>query len=486
MKDVMVVSDLEAIKTLSDPLRLKILELLIDHQATAKQVSLSVGLSSANVHYHVKELEKQGLIEIVETVEKGGILEKYYRAIANNYFIDHSLGKHKMGSSALDAFNREIMRHRRDEKLQINLERLSDRIANYGLSIKPGEIVLISGGFHQQEMIEHMYAAVVNAGGRPFVTVTSDLMELVNIGALTHDGQAQSDPFYNWLQDIKVLIKFDELVDPSLFASIETEQIDQIARENRVFDMRMDELGVRRLNVSYPTRKKSEVQHIDFELLYDTYWNALNIDYAEIRKIGRKLRERISNAENVTITGPFTNISFKLVNRTPWVDDGVISRNDLAGGQFLTTLPAGQICIAPLEGSANGKVLFHSATYSGQVLSNIMMEFKDGEVISITAEKEETAKYVRDLLFMPVDDDRRKLGVFSMGFNPAIKTPLGSSLIDHKLYGAARLVMGANDRFGGTNISAITWSFLLLGCRVELDGKVLLDQGQFILDDNPS
>jgi len=47
-----------------------------------------------------------------------------------------------------------------------------------------------------------------------------------------------------------------------------------------------------------------------------------------------------------------------------------------------------------------------------------------------------------------------------------------------------RLVIGANDRFGGTNISAISWSFLMLGCRVELDGKVLLDQGQFMLDDN--
>jgi len=39
----------------------------------------------------VKELEKQNFIKIVEVVEKGGILEKYYRAVARNYKVDYMI-----------------------------------------------------------------------------------------------------------------------------------------------------------------------------------------------------------------------------------------------------------------------------------------------------------------------------------------------------------------------------------------------------------
>ncbi|SMB89365.1 Helix-turn-helix domain-containing protein [Desulfonispora thiosulfatigenes DSM 11270] len=87
MEDVLILGELEKIKTVSDPLRVKVLKILIQKEATVKQIADSLNQSSAKMHYHVKELEKQNLIKLVKTIEKGGILEKYYRAVAKNFRI---------------------------------------------------------------------------------------------------------------------------------------------------------------------------------------------------------------------------------------------------------------------------------------------------------------------------------------------------------------------------------------------------------------
>lgn len=51
---------------------------------TVTQLGEDLGESPAKLHYHVRELERLGVIHLVETREKGGVLEKYYRAVARN------------------------------------------------------------------------------------------------------------------------------------------------------------------------------------------------------------------------------------------------------------------------------------------------------------------------------------------------------------------------------------------------------------------
>jgi len=91
MEESFILEDLEKIKSVADPLRVNVLRILIERQATVKQVADILGQSSAKMHYHVKELEKQELIKLVQTMEKGGILEKYYRAIAKSYQFKYNI-----------------------------------------------------------------------------------------------------------------------------------------------------------------------------------------------------------------------------------------------------------------------------------------------------------------------------------------------------------------------------------------------------------
>ena len=89
--DVYQLETIEQLRTFADILRQRIIDLLADQALTAKQLATLLREPPARVHYHVRELERVGLVRLVETREKKGILEKYYRAIARNFSIPGTL-----------------------------------------------------------------------------------------------------------------------------------------------------------------------------------------------------------------------------------------------------------------------------------------------------------------------------------------------------------------------------------------------------------
>jgi len=81
----------EQLRAIADPLRLRIVDALSQRALTATMLGETLGLPANKAHYHARELEKAGLAHIVETREKGGILEKYYRAVARSLNVPGTL-----------------------------------------------------------------------------------------------------------------------------------------------------------------------------------------------------------------------------------------------------------------------------------------------------------------------------------------------------------------------------------------------------------
>ena len=88
MKDFMVLRDLEQIKAISQQNRLNIIEAFDNEPKTAKQIAESLNEPHGRVNYHIKVLEKVGIIELVEEVTKMGVVEKYYCPVAKSIKID--------------------------------------------------------------------------------------------------------------------------------------------------------------------------------------------------------------------------------------------------------------------------------------------------------------------------------------------------------------------------------------------------------------
>jgi len=88
MDNIGYVKTFEQLKILSDPRRLSILRLLMASSATLSQLGQVLGEHPARVRHHLKQLERAGLIELIETRMVRGFVEKYYRATARAFIFN--------------------------------------------------------------------------------------------------------------------------------------------------------------------------------------------------------------------------------------------------------------------------------------------------------------------------------------------------------------------------------------------------------------
>lgn len=88
----MILTSLEDIRVYSDPYRLQIMNTFfnMDRPATVKEIADELGEVPAKVHYHVKKLEKVGLLKLVSTKNIKGIIAKYYLPYDGEIQIKHA------------------------------------------------------------------------------------------------------------------------------------------------------------------------------------------------------------------------------------------------------------------------------------------------------------------------------------------------------------------------------------------------------------
>lgn len=86
----LIISDLETLKVLADPLRISIMEYL-GKPGTVKEVAGKLGKPPTKLYYHFNLLEKHGLLQMVETRIVSGIIEKHYQVAARVFRLEKGL-----------------------------------------------------------------------------------------------------------------------------------------------------------------------------------------------------------------------------------------------------------------------------------------------------------------------------------------------------------------------------------------------------------
>ncbi len=79
------IRNFEQLKVLADPRRLSILRRLMAAPATLTQLGHALGEHPAWIRHHLKQLERVGLVEMVDVQVTGGFVEKFYRARARAF-----------------------------------------------------------------------------------------------------------------------------------------------------------------------------------------------------------------------------------------------------------------------------------------------------------------------------------------------------------------------------------------------------------------
>ena len=86
MLDIAVIEDPATAESLLDPVRTRLLEALAE-PASATMLASRVGLPRQLVNYHLRTLERHGLVELEAERRKGNVTERIMRASAGSYVI---------------------------------------------------------------------------------------------------------------------------------------------------------------------------------------------------------------------------------------------------------------------------------------------------------------------------------------------------------------------------------------------------------------
>ena len=117
MKDVHILNSLEEINIVSDPIRLKILMTLGTSPKTAQDLSDVLDVSRSKIHYHLKILEKNNIIEVVDTELINGITQKYFLPVAKAFIpnseifnknLEENQFSFKISKNYYDSFEKEL------------------------------------------------------------------------------------------------------------------------------------------------------------------------------------------------------------------------------------------------------------------------------------------------------------------------------------------------------------------------------------------
>jgi DNA-binding transcriptional ArsR family regulator len=89
MLDVAVIEDPAAAEATLDPVRARLLAALAE-PGSASTLAARAGLTRQKANYHLRALERHGLVELVEERRKGNCTERVMRATAASYVISPS------------------------------------------------------------------------------------------------------------------------------------------------------------------------------------------------------------------------------------------------------------------------------------------------------------------------------------------------------------------------------------------------------------
>lgn len=167
---------------------------------------------------------------------------------------------------------------------------------------------------------------------------------------------------------------------------------------------------------------------------------SMNVDWKTIARRTRGIAKIVNKADVIRVkTANGTFISFSKKGRKTRSDTGILTQKGSFGN-----LPAGEVYLAPLEGTALGKLILEWGP-TKQLESPVTLTVKDGNVVDISGNDPYAEQLSKKLSERKENANIAELGI---GTNEAAKRP-DNILESEKIRGTIHIALGDNCSFGG-------------------------------------
>lgn len=353
-------------------------------------------------------------------------------------------------------------------------KKLASLLVNYSTALKKGERILLDMIDVPDEFSVELIRAVREAGGLPFVEVRHTRVSrelLLNISE-AQAAQIRDIEMFR-MKKVQAYIAIRGADNMNENADVPGERMKLYSKTIRpVQDYRVNK--TRWCVLRWPTPSMAQAAGMSTEAFEDLYFDVCTMDYAKMGRAMVPLEKLMRKTNRVRLVAPGTDLSFSIKGIGAKMCKG--DRN----------IPDGEVFSCPAKFSVNGTIQFNTPTlYAGTKFENVKLEFKDGKIISASANNSKRLNEILD-----TDSGARYIGEFSLGFNPYILSPMCDILFDEKIAGSLHFTPGqAYEDCGNGNKSAIHWDMVLIqrrdwgGGEVWFDGKLIRKDGIFLPKD---
>jgi aminopeptidase len=360
------------------------------------------------------------------------------------------------------------------------MKKLADVLVNYSIQVQPGDWVYINSSIVALPLLKEVYQGVLKAGGNPTVNIYQDDLNEIYF---REAGESQLDfvsPTLSMLyEQANALIHLRGAENTRALSGVDPKKQARRAQATRgLTETYMDRSAKKELRwvlTDYPClafAQEADMSLRDFE---DFVYSATYADqedpvaeWTRIHKEQQKVVDWLAGRKTVTVKSPNADLTLSIEGRTFVNSDG---RHNM---------PSGEVFTGPVEDSANGWVRYtYPAISNGREVDGIYLEFKDGQVVKATAEKNEEFLLTQ----LETDEGAKYLGEFAIGTNYGIQRFTKSILFDEKIGGSFHMALGAGyPETGSKNKSSIHWDMICdirQDSEIRVDGDLLYKDGKF-------
>ena len=350
------------------------------------------------------------------------------------------------------------------------------RIVRECAAVRAGENVYIEGRGDSLEYLELLAFECELVGALPMVVAQSDearRRRLVELGA----GQLGTRS-HSWIDAVRAadVVFTMRLEDgkPELFADVLPSQRGAESRGRKLLADHIYDGTRRWIGSDFPTAAQAAVFGMTFAAYADLFWRSLDLDYDVLRERAARVAGLLRGAREVRIGSPKgTDVTMGIEGRPLDLDVGVVT----AEAPF-SNLPAGEVCLAPIETSVNGTVVFDIAFWDGRWVEDLEVQFTGGVARGVRAAR--GLDLFSDTI-AGASGAGDVIGELGIGLNHEVTAPCGNMLLDEKILGTIHIAVGDNTMLGGVNDSSLHWDLLVMNPTVTVDGRTLLAGGELVV-----
>jgi leucyl aminopeptidase (aminopeptidase T) len=345
-----------------------------------------------------------------------------------------------------------------------------------------GDLVMVWGGVGNFGLLEEIVLETRALGAHPLLTLWSQRLAHDTYTRVPERFDAQAPVMNMKLAEmLTALISVDIDMDPDWIADIPEARREARNAAGRPVNQRMLSRKVRIVNLGsglFPSAQNAGLYGIPKADLERMFWAAVAVDPAAMQAKGAALKAVIDSGRELRITHPNgSDLRFRVEGRKAQVSDGVISPAEAAagGGENFVALPAGELLLAPVPGTAEGVFVAARDTWGSQDILDWKMTFAGGRLAAMTGRgagfESMRARYESAAA------GKEAFAGIDIGLNPAVKLPPGVRTHNTMPEGMVSIFTGDNTWLGGESTATFSLAAFLPGATVTVDGNPIVEKG---------